>query len=168
MWYHVHMWLDLCEGSYTCNYNYLEIQFWNIKFNISWEWTKLLACLLHKSISYSRQFTVSTVHWIANWIACHFRYFLTGVANTTSTSIGWEGAGQTGSHKVAGKGYVLTKNSQMTSNGVIFISICHTKQLNPWPNSSVSHVVNHSWLSACQGKMGLFKGHPSTHGHQTG
>ena len=25
-----HMWLDLQKGSYTCNYKYLEIQFWNI------------------------------------------------------------------------------------------------------------------------------------------
>ena len=26
----------------------------------------------------------------------------------------------------------------------------HTKQLNPWPYSSASHVVNYSQLSACQ------------------
>ena len=29
----------------------------------------------------------------------------------------------------------------MTSIGVIFTSKCHTKQLNPWPNSSSSRVV---------------------------
>ena len=64
--------------------------------------------------------------------------------------------------------------SQMTSIGAIFTSTCHTKQLNSWPNSSASRVVIQSQLSACQGKMGPFKGHlsthghPSTHGHQTG
>ena len=36
------MWLDLQKGSYTCNYKYLEIKFWNIQFNISWEWLELL------------------------------------------------------------------------------------------------------------------------------
>ena len=73
-----------------------------------------------------------------------------------------------GSNEVVGKGHVFTKNSQMTSIGVIFISRCHTKQLNPWPNSSGSRMVIQSRLSACQGKMGPFKGHPSTRGHQTG
>ena len=29
----------------------------------------------------------------------------------------------------------------------------HTKQLNPWLNPSASHVVNCSWLFACQGEM---------------
>ena len=69
---------------------------------------------------------------------------------------------------MVGKGYVFTKNMEMTSIGAIFISTCHTKQLNPWPNSSASHVVIHNWISACQGKMGQFKGHQSTHGSQTG
>ena len=45
---------------------------------------------------------------------------------------------------------------------------CHTKQLNPCTNSSASRVVNHSQLSACQGKMGPFEGHPSTCVCQTG
>ena len=67
----------------------------------------------------------------------------------------------------AGKGYVFTKNSQMASIGALFTSTCHSKQLNPWPNSSTSGVVNHSQLSACQAKMRPFEGHPSTHGHQT-
>ena len=43
----------------------------------------------------------------------------------------------------------------------------HIKQLNPWPNSLASHVVNHSWLSACQGEMESFEEHPSTCGHPT-
>ena len=30
-------------------------------------------------------------------------------------------------------------------------------------NSSVSHVVNYSWPSACQGGMEPFEGDPSTH-----
>ena len=63
-----------------------------------------------------------------------------------------------GSHKVAGKGHVFTKTSQMASIGVIFTSTYHTKQLNPWPNSSASRVVNYSQLSACQGDMQPFEG----------
>ena len=64
----------------------------------------------------------------------------------------------TGSHKVAGKGDVFTKTSQMASIGVIFPSTYQTKQLNPWQNSSASHVVNYSQLSACQGDMQPFEG----------
>ena len=56
----------------------------------------------------------------------------------------------------------------MTSISAIFTPICHTKQLNPWPNLSASCVVIHSWLSAYQGKMGPFEGYLSTHGQQTG
>ena len=74
--------------------------------------------------------------------------FFTGVANTSSTPTGWEG-----SHEVAGKSSVFTKTSQMASIGAIFTSTDHTKQLNPWPNSPASRVVNYSWLSACQGDM---------------
>ena len=72
-----------------------------------------------------------------------------------------------GSHEVAGKGYVLTKTSQMASIGVIFTSTYHTKQLNPWPNSSASRVVNYSQLSACQGDMQPFEGHPHTRARLT-
>ena len=64
--------------------------------------------------------------------------------------IGWEGEGQAGSHKVAGKGYINTENSQIVSIGAIYTSTYHTKQLNPWPNSSVSRMVNYRQLSACQ------------------
>ena len=67
-----------------------------------------------------------------------------------------------GSHEVAGKDYVFTKTSQMASIGVIFTSTYHTKQLNPWPNSSASCVVNYSQLSACQGDMQPFEGDPYT------
>ena len=72
-----------------------------------------------------------------------------------------------GSRKVAGKGYVFTKTSQMASIGVIFTSTYHTKQLNPWPNSSTSRVVNYSQLSACQEDMQLFEGDPYTPGRLT-
>ena len=72
-----------------------------------------------------------------------------------------------GSHEVAGKGYVFTKTSQMASIGVIFTSTYPTKQLNPWPNSSVSRVVNYSELSACQGDMQPFEGYPYTRGRLT-
>ena len=37
-----------------------------------------------------------------------------------------------------------------------------TKQLNPWPNSSASRVVNHRQLSDCQREMEPFEEHPST------
>ena len=43
----------------------------------------------------------------------------------------------------------------------------HTKQQNPWPNSSASHVVNYNWLSTCQEDMEPFEGDPNTHGHRT-
>ena len=52
----------------------------------------------------------------------------------------------------------------MASIGVILTSTYHTKQLNPWPNSSASRVVNYSRLSACQGDMQPFEGVPYTRG----
>ena len=55
----------------------------------------------------------------------------------------------------------------MASIGAIFTSTYHTKQLNPWPNSSTSRVVNYSCLSACQGDMEPFEGDPSTRGRLT-
>ena len=55
----------------------------------------------------------------------------------------------------------------MASIGVIFTSTYHTKQLNPWPNSSASRVVNYSQLSTCQGDMQPFEGDPYTHGRLT-
>ena len=36
-----------------------------------------------------------------------------------------------------------------------------------WPNLSASHVVNYSWLSACQEEMEPFKDNSSTYGHLT-
>ena len=89
------------------------------------------------------------------------------MANTTSTSIGWEGGWQAGSHKVVSKGYVNPENRQMASTGAIFTPTYHIKQLNPWQNSSVGHVVNYSWLSACQGEMEPFQDHLHTHGRLT-
>ena len=60
------------------------------------------------------------------------------------------------------EGYVFTRTSQMASIGVIFTSTYHTKQLNPWPNSSASRVVNYRRLSACQGDIQPFEGDPYT------
>ena len=51
----------------------------------------------------------------------------------------------------------------MTFIGVIFTFTYHTRQLNPWQNSSTSRRVNYSRLP-CQGKMALFEDHPSTCG----
>ena len=93
--------------------------------------------------------------------------FFTGVANISSTPAGWEGGGWVGSHKVVGKAYIFTKTSQMTSIGVIFTFTYYTKQLNPWPNSSASRVVNYSQLSARQGDMQPFEGDPYTRGRLT-
>ena len=81
--------------------------------------------------------------------------------STTTTSIRW---GQAGSHKVASKGYVSTKSSQMAFIGTIFTFTYHPMQLNPWPNSSVSRVVNYSWLSVRQRELELFEDHLSSHG----
>ena len=55
-----------------------------------------------------------------------------------------------GSPKVAAQRNVSTKATQMASIGAIFTSSYHTKQLNPWQNSSASRMVNYSWLSGCQ------------------
>ena len=55
----------------------------------------------------------------------------------------------------------------MASIGAIFTSTYHTKQLNPWPNSSASRMVNYSRLSACQGDMEPFEGDLSTRGRLT-
>ena len=65
--------------------------------------------------------------------------------------------GVVGSHEVVNKGYVNTENSQMASIGVIFSSTYHTKQLNLWANSSASHAVKYSWLSACQWRWSHLK-----------
>ena len=69
-----------------------------------------------------------------------------------------------GSHEMAGKGYINSKNSQIASTGAILTS---TYQLNPWLNSSVSHVVNITVAYLSPGKTKPFKDHPSTHGHLT-
>ena len=59
---------------------------------------------------------------------------------------GW---GQAGSYKVAGKGYIFTKNKEMAFIGAIFTSLCHTKQLNLWPNPSASCVVIYIQSAVC-------------------
>ena len=55
--------------------------------------------------------------------------------------------------------YIFTKAAKWHLLVPFSPPICHTKQLNLWPNSLANRVVNHSWLSACQGKMGPFQGH---------
>ena len=61
------------------------------------------------------------------------------------------------SHEVAGKGYVNTENSQITSIGAIFSSTHHTKKVNRWSNSLANSVVNYSLLSAYAGEKEPFK-----------
>ena len=95
-----------------------------------------------------------------------FQVVFNGITNIINSPIWWKVGGRwpVGSHKVAGKGYVNTENSQRVSIGDIFTSTYHTKQLNPWPKSLASRVVNYSQLPACQGEMELFEDHPSTRG----
>ena len=50
----------------------------------------------------------------------------------------------------------------MASIDAIFRSTYPTKHLNPWPNSSASHVVNYSLLPVCPGEMEQFKDHLSS------
>ena len=50
--------------------------------------------------------------------------------------------------------------------GAIFTSKYYTKQLNSWPNSPASGVLNYSWLPASQGEM-EFEEHLSTRGRLT-
>ena len=56
------------------------------------------------------------------------------------------------------------KSTPMALIGAIFSSMYHTKQLNPWPTSPVSHLMIYYWLSACPGDMVQFKDYPNTHG----
>ena len=55
----------------------------------------------------------------------------------------------------------------MESIGAIFTCTYHTKQMNPWPNTSASCMVNYSRPSAFQGDMEPFKGDLSTCGRLT-
>ena len=68
------------------------------------EWSCLYV-LLHKSIAIQvNSLCVLYIGYLAELPAILDSVF-TGVANTTSTPIGWEGGGQVGSHKITGKGY---------------------------------------------------------------
>ena len=77
----------------------------------------------------------------------------TGVANTTSPPIGWEGGY---SHEAAGKVYIFTTNTEIIFIGVILTFTYHTKQLNPWLNPLASHVVIYSQLLT-KGRWGHLK-----------
>ena len=65
-----------------------------------------------------------------------------------------------------GKSYIKIENSQMASIGIIFCYTDHTKQINPWPNSSASFVVNYNQLSTYPGEMEPLKDHLNTRVHQ--
>ena len=68
-----------------------------------------------------------------------------------------EGGQWAGSHEVVGKGYVFTKNREITSIDAVFTSTCHKKQLNTWPNSSASHVVITVGCLLAKGRWGHLK-----------
>ena len=57
-----------------------------------------------------------------------------------------------GNHKVTGKGYVYTENSQTSAPHAY-----HIKQQNPWPNSLASCMVNYSQFLVVQGKWSHLK-----------
>ena len=62
-----------------------------------------------------------------------------------------------GSHEVAGIIYVNIEKSQMASIGAIFTYTYHTKQLNPWQNSSAKIICGEiqpdGYLSWGDGEM---------------
>ena len=71
-WKQVYLWLDLRKAGFHIHiYKYVEIQFWNIKYNISWECKELLVCLSPLIHSYTMSWP--TLQKTASWIACHFR-----------------------------------------------------------------------------------------------
>ena len=121
--------------------------------------TDVVEVLLHAIIQVMN-FKVNEIKFeqtYTNWI----KFVTTTALIYVTRSAAW-----LGSHKVAGKGYIFTKTSQVASIGVIFTTY-HTKQLYPWPNSSASRVVNYSQLSACQGDMQPFEGDLYTRGRLT-
>jgi len=58
-------------------YKYVEIQFWNIKYNISWEYKELLVCFSSLIHSYAMSFSWLTLQKATSWTACHFRTTIT-------------------------------------------------------------------------------------------
>ena len=112
--------------------------------------------------SYSMLFTMSTAHWIASLIARHFIKYLLVQQKPLAPLYGGR-VGRSGSHEVAGIGYAKWDPLVPFS-----LSTCHKEQLNSWSNSLAVRVMNHSRLSACQGKMEPFEDHPSNRGRQTG
>ena len=77
---------------------------------------------------------------------------------------GWDGWEAT---KWQEKATLILKTDKWHPSVPFFTSICHTKQLSLWPNSSAILWLIYSWLSACQEEMEQFKDHPSTRGHLT-
>ena len=81
-----------------------------------------------------------------------------GIANTTITPIG-----VVGSHKVAGKGYVNTKNSQMSSISATLSSMYHTKQAKLMAKLISQSRGELQQAISCPGKLEPFKDNLSTH-----
>ena len=109
------MWLHLQKGTYTCNYKYLEIEFWNIQFIISQECMEQLVCISTLIYSHPRPFSGWTLQWTASWNACHFASLFHKVVNTTSSPIGVKHGGWWGATKW--QNLPIQKNS-IWSNGI--------------------------------------------------
>ena len=75
------------------------------------------------------------------------------------------------SHKVAGKDYVNTENSQMESMHWFHFQlsphITESSQIHCQTHQPVMSVIHYSWLSVCPGEIEPYKDHPSTYGHLT-
>ena len=70
----LYMWLDLQKVSYTRNYKYLEIRFWNIQFIISQECTEQLVCISPLIYSHPSPFSGWTLQWIVSYSTAQFKF----------------------------------------------------------------------------------------------
>ena len=73
------------------------------------------------------------------------------------------------SSEVVGKGYVFTKNREMTTIGAIFFSTCVSHKAAKSMAKLISQLRGDSQPTVCLSEEdGAIKSYPSTHGHQTG
>ena len=135
-------------------HTYLEIPSLIKWTNASQEGKQLLVCNLLQLYSYSYSIHQLLNGWLPELPAILDSFLLVSqYLKHSYRGGGWGWWGAT----VTGKGYVNIKNNQMASIGAIFTSAYHTKQLNPWTNTSAGYVVNYSLLPACQGEMEPFE-----------
>ena len=95
------------KGSYTHNYKYLEIPFWNIQFIIYQECTEQFVCISPLIYSNPRPFSGWTLQWKANWNAYSSFH---KVVNTTSSPIQVEGGGSCAKSAWRDVNFLILKN----------------------------------------------------------